>query len=1002
MQLNLRTAIALITWLALGFTVLATTVRWARRAHPGYRRWAIAGLLLVLSLFLLSLQSAPAWIHAISANSGIALASILYLEGAREFRGLAPCSWPAYAGGVAVLGAVAFSSYVVPSMNSRATVMSAFLAVVFTLVSISLLRGIPPAHRFGLAFTGGMFALCGATLLARAFYCCFGPPMSDRNMLSGIHGAFFFATVVEMSAFSLGLGFLADEQVVSALNEVKKRASSAGTEVARLIEAQALLRESEERFRFAQRAAGIGTFDWNIETGVNTWTPELEALYGLPPGGFAGTQEAWENLVHPDDRTRVLHRVTESYRTGSPAGEEWRVVWPDGSLHWIAGRWQVFQNAGEPLRMMGVNVDVTDRKNMEEAVRKSEERFRLAVKATNDAIWDIDLKARTVSWNDTYSTLYGRPEEADSWQFWIDRIHPEDRSRTADAFRAALDRGASIWVGEYRFRRADGKWAHIYDRAYIARDTSGNAWRVIGAMQDLTEQKKAETGLRQSEERFRRVFEEGPLGLALVGRDYRFVKVNSALCQMVGYSEAELVRKTFAEITYPDDVRADVELADRLFKREIPFYRIQKRYVKKTGEIIWINLTASIILGPDGEPLDGIAMVEDVTEVRRSQEEALVRQKLESLGTLAGGIAHDFNNILGAVQAQAEVGLAALSEGLPCKEEMKSICEVTLRGSEIVRQLMIYAGKEDAVVGPIDLSTTVDEMLSLLKISVTKRAVIETHLDRDLPAIRASAAQLRQIVMNLITNASDAIGDREGVVRVITKRVTLKGESGAISTRMLPDGDYVQLEVCDTGCGMSSQTLAKVFDPFFTTKSAGRGLGLAVVQGIVRGLGGTINLTSELDKGTTFQVWLPCEKTTPGASDTSMPRAEELALRSGGATVLVVEDEVYLRQAVVKLLRKNGFEVFEAADGSSAIDVLRADGDNIDVILLDMTIPGAPSQEVIREVVNARPNIKVVLTSAYDQKTIAGALRAPQIQNFIRKPFQLGDLLKILRSALSS
>src|SRR5215469_2092380 len=164
MQLNLRSAIALITWLALGFTVLATTVRWARRTHPGYRRWAIAGLLLVLSLFLLSLQSAPAWIHAISANSGIALASILYLEGAREFRGLAPCSWPAYAGGVAVLGAVAFSSYVVPSMNSRATVMSAFLAVVFTLVSVSLLRGIPPAHRFGLAFTGGMFALCGATL----------------------------------------------------------------------------------------------------------------------------------------------------------------------------------------------------------------------------------------------------------------------------------------------------------------------------------------------------------------------------------------------------------------------------------------------------------------------------------------------------------------------------------------------------------------------------------------------------------------------------------------------------------------------------------------------------------------------------------------------------------------------------------------------------------------------------------------------------------------------
>jgi PAS domain S-box-containing protein len=513
---------------------------------------------------------------------------------------------------------------------------------------------------------------------------------------------------------------------------------------------------------------------------------------------------------------------------------------------------------------------------------------------------------------------------------------------------------------------------------------------------------EAQRVVQESEERFRRVFEEGPLGVALIGKDYRFVKVNRALCRMVGYDEAALVQMSFKDITHPEDVRGDVELAEQLFKREIPSYHIQKRYVKKNGESIWINLTASILHGPDGDILHGLKMVEDITEIKRTQEEAFFRQKLESVGTLAGGIAHDFNNLLGAVQAQAELALEELGPGDSCHKELKTIREVAMRGSEIVRQLMIYAGQESAGIGLVDVPKTVDEMLSLLKVSVTKRAVIEARLDRDLPAIHASAAQIRQIVMNLITNASDAIEDRDGVIRVTTRRVTLQGQSAANLSNVLADGDYVQLEVSDTGRGMSPQTQAKVFDPFFTTKSAGRGLGLAVVQGIVRTLGGAIHLTSEPDKGTTFQVLLPCAEGTVGSSGPAMFAVRELANPSQHGSVLVVEDEHHLRQAVVKMLRKTGFEVFEAADGSSAIDLLRADGGKIDVMLLDMTIPGASSHEVVAEAANAKPNIKVILTSAYSQETMADAMSPPQIHSFIRKPFQFADLLNTLRSSLPS
>jgi PAS domain S-box-containing protein len=629
--------------------------------------------------------------------------------------------------------------------------------------------------------------------------------------------------------------------------------------------------------------------------------------------------------------------------------------------------------------------EAVERARAEAALRESEEIRRLALASGRMGVWRWNMRDRTCGGDAGFLALYGLPATdamlpVEQFFRWIS---PEARAQVELVMATGLapDDEFDGVVSFVSGPRA-GTWHRWKGRAGYA-----EPWIVTGVSFDITEEKRAEEALRESEQRFRRVFEEGPLGLALVGRDFRFTKVNSALCRMVEYDEAQLVRMSFVDITHPDDVRSDVELAERLFKREIPFYRIQKRYVKKNGEVIWINLTASMILGPDGEPIHGLAMIEDITEIKRTQEEALFRQKLESVGTLAGGIAHDFNNLLGAVQAQAELALLELDGGSSCKEELKAIGEVAIRGSEIVRQLMIYAGRESAVVGLIDLSKTVDEMLSLLKVSVTKHALIKADLDQDLPAIRASAAQLRQIVMNLITNASDAIGERDGVIRVVTRRA---------------DDGRVQLEVSDTGCGIAPETLAKVFDPFFTTKSAGRGLGLAVVQGIVRSLGGAIHFASEPDRGTTFHVSLPCADSKPGESSRAMSAAPETALPSQHAAILVVEDEDQLRQAVVKTLRKTGFEVFEAADGSSAIDLLHEVGSKIDAILLDMTIPGTPSQEIVTKAANTRPDIRVILTSAYSQETIAGALTAPQIRSFIRKPFQLGDLLKTLRSSLSS
>jgi two-component system cell cycle sensor histidine kinase/response regulator CckA len=333
---------------------------------------------------------------------------------------------------------------------------------------------------------------------------------------------------------------------------------------------------------------------------------------------------------------------------------------------------------------------------------------------------------------------------------------------------------------------------------------------------------------------------------------------------------------------------------------------------RKDGEIIDVSATISPIEGPDGVITGASIVARDITELKRRQQDAVAKQKLESVGLLAGGIAHDFNNLLGGLLAHAELALAELAGGSRPEEELQRIRAVAIRGAEIVRQLMIYAGKESEVLELVDISRIVEDMIELLKISVSKHAAMETDLGKTLPTVHVNPAQIRQVVMNLITNASDAIGDSDGVIRVTTRRVTVGRDSAVAASERLAEGDYLQLQVSDTGAGMTPETQARVFDPFFTTKLAGHGLGLAVVQGIVRSLRGTIRLVSAPGKGTMFQILLPCVEDTAQARR-AISGDEMETLGSRGATILFVEDEDLLRHAASKMFRKRGLSVIEAS-----------------------------------------------------------------------------------------
>jgi two-component system, cell cycle sensor histidine kinase and response regulator CckA len=422
------------------------------------------------------------------------------------------------------------------------------------------------------------------------------------------------------------------------------------------------------------------------------------------------------------------------------------------------------------------------------------------------------------------------------------------------------------------------------------------------------------------------------------------------------------------------------------------------RIVRPNGELRTITFTSQVLLDEEHSPRHIFGACQDVTDDRRAQEEAFARQKLETVGTLANGIAHDFNNLLGGVLAQAELALSELPTGSRPEEELKAICSAAKSGSEIVRQLMVYAGQERQAPGWADVARTVDDIAEILRVSISKTATLHTDFEKDLPALRASGAQIRQIVMNLVLNASEAIGDRDGIISVTLRRVRVGQEPLPWIPEELAAGDFVQLEVADTGRGMTPETRARLFDPFYTTKPLGHGLGLPVVFGIVRSLAGAIDIASEPGRGTRFRVFLPCAEITANAAAGSNSQAESTHA-TYVATALIVEDEDLLRRAAAKMLHKSGFSVLEAADGTTAIAAIRGDS-AIDVLLLDVTLPGTRSRDVLAEARCIRPGIRVIVTSAYGEEFAATSLRS-EVERFIRKPYLLRDLMELVRRTLS-
>jgi PAS domain S-box-containing protein len=561
-------------------------------------------------------------------------------------------------------------------------------------------------------------------------------------------------------------------------------------------------------------------------------------------------------------------------------------------------------------------------------------------------------------------------------------LSPETAALLVPRYRAAL-RGQ-----RQTFDLPTGERTYTVE-IFPRRDADGQVTGAYALALDVTERRRE---ARVVASQLELAFAQSPIGIALVGLDGGFLSVNPAYCRLVGYSEAELITMSFQEITHPDDVEPDSETHRRLVRDEIRQHTMEKRYVTKDGRTVSGHLTVGVVRDDDGRPLHLITQVEDVTEQKRVEEQLRETQRLESLGLLAGGIAHDFNNLLVGVLGNASLLLAELPADAPVRPRVESIQLAAERAAALTRQMLAYSGRGRFALEAIDLSRETDELRQLLAGALPRQVDVRLDLARGLPRLHGDASQIRQVVMNLITNAAEAI---DGSGTVVVKTGIVRADRALLGQYRfaddLPAGPYLSLEVSDDGAGMSDATLARIFDPFFTTKFTGRGLGLAAVLGIVRGHGGALRVRSEPGGGTTFHVLFPALPVEPDAA----------AARAPG-TVLVVDDEEVVREVASAILVQAGRSVLTAATGEEAVRIVGERGEEIGLLLLDLTMPGLTAEETIAQVRALLPEVAIVLTSGYTEIAIGDRLRAFGAVEFLQKPWSAGELGALVDRALSS
>ncbi len=799
------------------------------------------------------------------------------------------------------------------------------------------------------------------------------------------------ATLGNLVEYLRGMATAADPASAPTAAEAVHTDDQLGSAFARLVSAEA---------RQRQLVQSVQAIVWRGDPrtlGFTFVNRHAQSLLGHSASHWTENPQFWRGLVDPADLPRVLTTLESAVRERSDREIEFRMRTADGRWLWLRAFARVVCDRDGVKELVGVMVDVTERKRFEIAVEQGARRLRDAERLAHVGSWEWDATSGTVAASEEACRIFGvesRPRI--TVQELLASVHPRDRQRVLEQIREAAGADIPTLVVEHRVLRSDGSLRSVKCVAQVDRDDRGRPAKIVGSVQDMTEIKEAVTALRDSEERYRALFESNPHPMWVYDREsLRFLAANDAAVRRYGYSREEFLDMTIEDIRPKEDRTAVRASAARA---EGGLYQAGEwRHCAKDGSLLDVEITSHDV-SFSGWPAR-LVLANDITERKRLEERLRQSQKMDAVGRLAGGVAHDFNNLLNVIIGYAEIVRRKLPAADAQHRNLDEILKAGDRAAALTRQLLAFSRKQVLQPRDMDVRLIVSDMEKMLRRLIGENIELRATLGRDVGLVRADPGQIEQVIMNLVVNARDAM-PTGGTLTIEATNVDVR-PAGQSAGSELAAGAYVLLSVTDTGHGMDPETQSRIFEPFFTTKEMGRGtgLGLSTVYGIVQQSGGHITVSSTLGLGTTFRVYLP-QVSAPVAA-----AAEPVAVPAepGAAeTVLLVEDEPALREMVQELLEDAGYTVVSAEDGADALDKAATHAGPIHLLLTDVVMPGVTGRQLAEALHGSYPDLPVLYMSGYTQDAIGALGVLESGTHFLQKPFTADALLRKLRSVLEA